>query len=101
MRKLLFVLISVVLLTGCGDKTIDASSPENLKKSISEMVSELQGDQLQSFNISMGRIMINSAIEAAGDEKKKQAIIKNKINGKTASEIIKIGENEKLPGEAD
>ncbi|WP_179189555.1 lipoprotein, partial [Gilliamella apicola] len=37
MRKLLFVLISVVLLTGCGDKTIDASSPENLKKSLSEM----------------------------------------------------------------
>ena len=79
MRKLLFVLISVVLLTGCGDKTIDASSPENLKKSISDMVSELEGDRLQSFNISMGRIMINSAIEAAGDDKKKQAIIKNKI----------------------
>jgi len=101
MRKLLFVLISVVLLTGCGDKTIDASSPENLKKSISDMVSELEGDRLQSFNISMGRIMINSAIEAAGDEKKKQEIIKSKIDGKTAAEVIKIGENEKLPGEAD
>ncbi|MBI0028436.1 hypothetical protein H3S88_08640 [Gilliamella sp. B14448G11] len=101
MRKSLIALISVVLLTGCGDKTIDASSSENLQKSISEMVNELQGEQLQSFNLSIGRIMINSVIEAAGDEKKKQEIIKSKIDGKTAAEVIQIGENEKIPGEAD
>ncbi|MCX8650447.1 hypothetical protein J3U21_09025 [Gilliamella sp. B2776] len=101
MKKLSIALISLVLLTGCGDKTIDASSAENLKKSISEMANKLQDNQLQSFNISIGRIMINSAIEAAGDAKKKQEIIKNKINGKTAAEIIKIGKNEKLPGEAN
>ncbi|MFQ1008144.1 hypothetical protein B6D12_10435 [Gilliamella apicola] len=100
MKKLLIVVISTGLLIGCSDKTIDASSSENLQKSISEMVNELQDDQLQSFNISIGRIMINSAIEAAGDEKKKQEIIKNKINGKTVSEVIEIGANEKLPGEA-
>lgn len=101
MKRILIALISLVLLTGCGDKTIDASSPENLQKSISEMANELQGDKLQSFNISIGKIMINSAIEAAGDDEKKQEIIKSKIDGKTAAEIIKIGENEKIPGEAE
>lgn len=98
MKKLLIVLLSVTLLTACGgEKKVDVTSKESFKSSVQEIAKSLNDTEKQAFQKAIVKITLISGLEANGDETKVQEILKNKVNGKTASEVIKIAEEQKNP----
>ncbi len=92
MKKLLVLLMSITLLTACGDKKIDASTPEKYQESLTEVVKDLNFSEAQSFTAALSKISMQAATEANYDNKKMEEIMKQKLDGKTVSEVIKLAE---------
>ena len=97
MKKLIIILISLTLLTACGEKKLDGSSPESLKNSVQEISKSLSGEEQKAFQQAIVKISIATAFETKGDEAKIQEAIKNKLDGKTVAEVIKIAEKVENP----
>jgi len=90
-KKLLAVLIVSVVLVGCGDsgKTIDFSSEETMQKSMAGMYDSLDGQEKIEFQQAVAKVIIATGVSSNGDEKKAMELLKSKLGGKTAAEIIK------------
>lgn len=97
MKKLFFILLSVALLTGCGEKKLDLTSQDTFKTSAQAIAKDLKGDDQESFKKALVKITMVSALEAQGDGDKINQILKDKLDGKTAADVIKIAENQKSP----
>lgn len=98
MKKLLIILISLTLLTACGEKKIDGSSINNLNTSIQEITKSLNETEQEAFKQALGKISLVAAFEAkGGNENQIQEILMKKLGGKTAAEVIKFAEQEKNP----
>ncbi|WP_294612410.1 DUF6694 family lipoprotein [uncultured Gilliamella sp.] len=97
MKKLIIILISVMLLTACGEKKIDASTTESFKKSVEEISKSLnEADQI-AFQQAIVKITMVTALKTQGDNVKFEEIFKEKFNGKTVAEVIEIAEKENNP----
>lgn len=75
----IFAFSSLIALSACGEKTIDASTEEKAKSSIESISKDMSESQLKEFTASLLTIYMSNL----GDEPKANAM----INGKTASEI--------------
>lgn len=97
MKKLIIFFITLTLLTACGEKKIDASSPESFKYSVQAIAKDLNGADLEAFQQAVIKISLVSSIEAKGNDAILEKILKNKLDGKTAAEVILIAKHEKNP----
>lgn len=94
MKKTVILIAMMVIFAGCKDKKIDSSSDENLKKSKEVVKKSLSSEKRQEFEEAIEAIAmseIGNIFEAAANPERMQRRIKDKINGKTANEIIAEG----------
>ncbi|MDC9606865.1 DUF6694 family lipoprotein [Xenorhabdus griffiniae] len=98
MKKLFLPIILTVFLVGCGEKElkIDASSSDALKSSTQKIYLSLDKDEANKFKSAVLDIGLIAKAVTNNEEDKVKAINKM-IGGKTAIEIIAMGEkmNEK------
>lgn len=95
MKKIVFLLILSLILQGCGDKKVDSSSDESFRTSVESVKRELSDDQRKKFEEAVQAMAfseIGNIFQAAADPEGVQRRINDKLNGKTASQIIAEGE---------
>lgn len=90
-RYILGVVVFSLILVGCGDKKINMSTEEEAKISVEEIRQSLSKEDKELFDNSIKKIALK---EAAVAKTQQDAInnFKAKINGKTAKEIIEMGQ---------
>jgi hypothetical protein len=94
MKKLIVLIALVALVTGCGEKKVDSSSDEKFKESIEAVKNSLSTEEKKQFEEAvqvMAFSEIGNLFEAAANSEEMQRKIKDKLNGKTADEIIAEG----------
>jgi len=94
MKKTIVFLIIVAVLTGCGEKKVDSSSDESFKKSIENVKGSLSDDKKKEFEEAVQAIMFSemgNIFQAAVNPEGMQRNIIDKLDGKTADEIISEG----------
>lgn len=95
MKKVFISFIILILLSGCGDKKIDSSSDERLKKSMDAVKTSLDEEKKKEFEEAIQAIAFSETgdtFEVASKQDAALRKIKDKLNGKTAAEIIAEGE---------
>ena len=90
MKKLLAVIALSFALTACGDSTLDMSSPQAAQESIAKMEKDLSPEQSRELKGAITKISFQVAFASGGDEEKMMALLKEKLQGKTAKEIIEM-----------
>ncbi|MDM8536925.1 hypothetical protein QUF70_09250, partial [Desulfobacterales bacterium HSG17] len=80
------ILLSMLLMFGCGESKIDTSTDEAMRSSIEKVRESLPADMRKHFNEAMLTVAIgdNSNIEPSDINERMKA----KLNGKTGLEII-------------
>jgi len=99
-RKL-FITLTLILLTGCAQQTINADSPANLEASLTQMIQSLDEQKLKKFDRAISYLILEFGErypelhqEQDRDLDEKAAALKQslpyfqKINGMTADEVI-------------
>lgn len=94
--KNIIVILSLLslLLIGCSEKRIDSTSDESMKSSIETIKESLTEEKKVEFEDAIKAISvaeIGNIFEAAANKEGIQRKIKDKLNGKTADEIITEG----------
>lgn len=64
---------------------------------VQAIAKDLNGADLEAFQQAIIKISLVSSVEAKGDDAQIEKIIKKKLDGKTAAEVISIAEHEKNP----
>jgi hypothetical protein len=96
MKKVGLVLLAAMLMAGCGQR-VNTSSPDAYGKSIEAMVKDLSADKQAELKDSLIAITFNTAEPETGiwSQAEPTAPVflgaKDKINGLTADQIIKLG----------
>jgi len=92
MKKLIIVMaVLMALVAGCGDKKVDSSTDESLKSSLEAVKSSLSDEKKKEFEDAIQALVfseISNIFEAAANPDGMQQKIKDKLDGKTANEII-------------
>lgn len=100
MKTLILTLFTVLLLTGCGEARIDASSQEALEASVERMAEDMDAQEKQALKQAVITIAmdqssraINSAMRGERtDPERAEREILEALDGKTASEVIAYAE---------
>ncbi|MBW5406851.1 DUF6694 family lipoprotein [Morganella morganii] len=90
MKKLLAVIALSFALTACGDATLDLTSQKTAQESIAKMEKDLSPEQARELKGAITKISFQAAFATGGDEDKMMAAMKDKLQGKTAKEIIEM-----------
>lgn len=96
MKKVGLVLLAAMLVAGCGQR-VNTSSPDAYSKSIEAMVKDMPADKQAELKDSLIAITFNTAEPETGiwSQAEPSAPVflgaKDKINGLTADQIIKLG----------
>ena len=88
---IMYAILVTLFLTGCKDKKIDSSSDENLGKSIEAVKKTLSDEKRQEFEEAIQVVTmseIGNIFEVAANPEGMQRRMKDKLDGKTADEII-------------
>lgn len=89
-KKLSLALVLAAGLTACGAPTVDTSSEEAFKASISKIESKLSEKEAEEFGAAIGMVTMSVAMEAVMSGKSPEEELKKKLHGKTASEVIAL-----------
>lgn len=87
-KKIVLVLFVSLALVGCGDKKIDTSSKAAFDRSTEEIAKTLEGEKKAKFELIVTRYSLQSSVQSLGDDEKALAILKEKLGGKTADEVL-------------
>ncbi|MEG0280584.1 MAG: DUF6694 family lipoprotein [Morganella sp. (in: enterobacteria)] len=90
MKKILAVIALSFVLAGCGEATLDMSTQETAKESITTMEKDLSPEDARELKGAITKIGFQAAFASGGDEAKMMAAMKEKLQGKTAKEIIEL-----------
>ena len=85
------LMLIALLLTACGDPTLDGSSDEAMKKSVQIILEELPDEKKERFKEILSGIYELGTLAYEGSNQSKdevQAIINSKLEGKTANDIF-------------
>lgn len=96
MKKVSVMLLATMLVAGCGQR-VNTSSPDAYSKSVAAMIKDMPTDKQAEFKDSLIAITFNTADPETGiwSQADPTAPVflgaKDKINGLTADQIIKLG----------
>jgi len=101
---LLVMLVSCLMLAGCGDPKVDAGTDEKMKDSIAKVKAALPEDNRSEFEEALKALAfadINNLgdLAAVGKTGALERGIKERVNGKTGPEIIADGQKVKADKE--
>lgn len=85
---------AALFLAGCGTRTIDTSSDENMKKSIDTVKSHLDATQRKEFEEALEAILatgVGNIFSMAADPDSLARKMKDELKGKTAQQVIARG----------
>jgi hypothetical protein len=91
MKNWSLLLVGISLLVGCGEKKVDSTSDESLKTSISTIKESLTEQKKEEFEKAVKILAfsgVTNLFQAAANPGGLQQKMKEKLNGKTADEII-------------
>ena len=91
MKNWSLLLVGMFLLVGCGEKKVDSTSDESLKTSISTIKKSLTEQKKEEFEKAVKVLAfsgVTNLFQAAANPDGLQQKMKEKLNGKTADEII-------------
>jgi hypothetical protein len=91
MKNWSLLLVGISLLVGCGEKKVDSTSDESLKTSISTIKESLTEQKKEEFEKAVKVLAfsgVTNIFQAAANPDGVQQKMKEKLNGKTADEII-------------
>lgn len=94
MKKLIVMVALMFLVAGCGDKKVDSTTDESLKSSLEAVKSSLSDEKKKEFEDAIQALAfseIGNIFEVAANPDGMQRKIKDKLDGKTANEIIAEG----------
>jgi hypothetical protein len=94
MKKQIILIAWAVLVAGCGENKIDSSSDEKFAISLEAVKNSLTDNKKKEFEEAVGVMafsQIGNIFEVAANPDRMQRKIKDKLNGKTAEEIIAEG----------
>ena len=100
MKKLLSLILAGLIaltLVSC-QKTLDTSSEEAMKKSAQEISATLSPEKKEQFQNSIkGMYMLAHMAASFSNQSEKEVVAKlnKKLDGKTANEVIEIGQDMK------
>lgn len=97
MKKLVIFILAMTLLTACGEKKLDLTSEDSFRTSVVQISENLTKTEQEAFVKAIMKITIAATVEANYDDVKGKAILKEKLNGKTASQVITMANNIKDP----
>jgi hypothetical protein len=86
MKKIILLGICAMLV-GCGDPSVDASSPEALEASLKEMRDELPPEDQKKLDQALLVVMLESAMSKLG-KKENPTEFTSEMDGMTAKQII-------------
>lgn len=92
MKKLLAVAMLSLFLVGCGEPKLDMSSEETSKASMKVMKEKLSPEDAKRLDKAATRVVAQAAFLSNGDKEEMFSLMKAKLDGKTAQEIIEMGE---------
>ncbi len=100
MKTLILTLFTVLMLTGCGEARIDASSQEALEASMERMAEDMDAQEKQALKQAVITIAmdqssraINSAMRGEHmDPGRAEQEMLEALDGKTAAEVIAYAE---------
>jgi hypothetical protein len=78
---------------GCGKAKMDATTEESFNKSVEEMKKPLDDAKKTQFEQALMMVSADAALRSAGKDAHKNVMAE--IQGKTADEIIALGEKKK------
>lgn len=99
MKKMIISALAVLLLAGCNDPKIDATTEDTLKSSLQEVRNSLDEADKPRFDkavevVALSNISIPELLQAK--EKENDAFIQNKfketLNGKSGKEVISLAD---------
>lgn len=90
MKKIVMAIALAFTLAACGDnvKKVDASSASKYTESVQAISKELSPEKQVQFAQALAKISATAFAEANSDQTKAFDIIKGKINGKSADDVI-------------
>lgn len=91
MKRLIVIIVFSIFMTGCGQKTVDASTDESLKTSVEAMKKNLTTEQKTQFEDAVAVLAfsgVGNIFEAAANPEGMERRMKDSLNGKTIDEII-------------
>ncbi|HGN1344046.1 TPA: DUF6694 family lipoprotein [Pseudomonas aeruginosa] len=91
MKKFLTVAVLSLFLIGCGEAKFKASSTDEIKQSMQSMKEELPAEQFAQLQKAVLKTMFEVG-STKGSDQEKQQLFKDKLDGKTAKEIIEMAE---------
>ncbi|MGV7093230.1 DUF6694 family lipoprotein [Siccibacter turicensis] len=100
MKKMIISALAVLLLAGCNDPKIDATTEDTLKSSLQEVRNSLDEADKPRFDkavevVALSNISIPELLQAK--EKENDAFIQNKfketLNGKSGKEVISLADD--------
>ena len=99
MKKIIITALAVMMLAGCNDPKIDASTEESMKSSIQEVRNSLDEADKPRFeravqivalsNVSLGEIM---RAKQNNDDQFMQNKFKESLGGKSGQEVIALAD---------
>ncbi|OWO79292.1 hypothetical protein B5C26_21175 [Photorhabdus luminescens] len=93
MKKVLLPLFFVSFLSACGgEPTIDFSSKAATQGSVKKMKENLSLEDSKRLDRAIMKIGMQAAFVSGDDEQKMQNLLKEKLKGKTAKQIIALDE---------
>lgn len=93
MKKILPIIILSVFLSGCGEATMDTSSKEAIGQSMAKMQKDMSASDKEKMNKVVVQVMFQSGFAGKTDAERDE-LLKSKLDGKTAKEIIAMGEKQ-------
>jgi uncharacterized protein YgiM (DUF1202 family) len=94
-KKVILMAFLLPIILGCIDKKVDSSTVDSFKSSLKAIEDSLQDDEKKKkFKKAMRALRfsaIDNKLKVATNHEKLQQKIKDKLNGKTANEIIVEG----------
>ncbi|HEK2897795.1 TPA: hypothetical protein SMT94_001932 [Proteus mirabilis] len=93
MKKLLIVTALSLFLVGCGgDPKLDMTTEDTAKATMTEMRKNLSPEDDAKLQKTLAKISMQAAFVAGNDKDELKKLLMEKVNGKTAQEIIEMGE---------
>lgn len=93
MKKLLTATVFAFILSGCGNEpTLDMTTTETAKTSLAEMRKSLTSEEDKQLMKVMDKFIADAAYIVGDDREALKKLLMAKAQGKTAKEIIEMGE---------